>query len=287
MKAIFKKELQTYFRTPSGYIFIGLFLLLGGVFFTMGNLFPREPRYTLFLNNALFVFLLVVPLLTMRLLAEEKKHKTDQLLLTAPIRIWHIVMGKFLASVVLFLISLGVTIIYPILLSIHGPIDLWESLGAYLGFALAGSAFIALGIFVSSFTENQLVSSFLTFFLLLVIWLIPSLSALLPVDPFSGFFFVLVMITLLSIWLYRGTKSYLISGLIFLSGCGVSIGLFAFVPGIFTGIIVQTLKLFSLNEHFYSFSSGLIQVSDVVYYLSFSAFFVFLAYQMVDKRRWM
>src|SRR5690554_4311168 len=136
MIAVLKRGLKTYFLTPTGYIFMGFFLLIFGFFFDIGNLFSANPNYNSMLGKIIFVFMILVPILTMRLLAEESRQKTDQLLLTSPLSVTEIVLGKYLAAVAVFLLTVAVTCIYPIILSFFGSIAVSEIVGGYLGFIL-------------------------------------------------------------------------------------------------------------------------------------------------------
>lgn len=172
MIAIFKRELKSYFYSPIGYIFIGFFLLLAGYFFATSNLFLMISNITAVFGNLSIVFLFLVPVLTMRLLSEEKKTKTDQLLLTSPISLTEIVAGKYLAALCVYFISLLLTAIYPVILFIYSKPALGEILGTYLAFFLLGAAFISVGLFVSSLTESQVTSAVSSFGILLLLWVI-------------------------------------------------------------------------------------------------------------------
>ncbi len=171
MLAIFKRELKAYFYSPIGYIFVGFFLLLSGYFFATDNLMHGIADIKMVFGSLNIIFLFLVPILTMRLLSEEMKNKTDQLLLTSPVSLIGIVVGKYLAAVAVFLISLIITGAYPIILYLFSSPALGEILGGYLGFFLMGAAFIAVGLFVSSLTENQVISAVATFGVLLLLWL--------------------------------------------------------------------------------------------------------------------
>lgn len=172
MKAIYMRELKAYFRTPIGYIFIGMFLLVSGFMFSAINLIARSPGIESVLSNLLFVFLFLVPILTMRLLSEEKNLKTDQVLLTSPVSVTGIVLGKFFAAVTIYLLTLLVTGIYIIVIAAHGEPAYLQILTSYIGFALLGISFISIGIFISSLTENQAVSAVSTFAVLLILYII-------------------------------------------------------------------------------------------------------------------
>ena len=170
MFAVFKREFKTYFQTVIGYIFMAIFLLVAGIFFVYGNIYGRDPNFTNFLGGIIFVFLLSIPVLTMRLMTDDIRMKTDILLISNPLKIIDIVLGKYLAAITLFIVTLAVTATYAIVMSFHGEVDTWETVGGYIGFILLGCSFISIGLFVSSLTENQVVAFIITFAALLISW---------------------------------------------------------------------------------------------------------------------
>lgn len=171
MKAIFKKELRSYFCSPIGYVFVAIFFFVASLFFAMYNLFSGYGDINTVFGNMTMIFLFLTPILTMRSLAEEKNSKTDQLLLTAPVNVISIVLGKLFAAVCVFLIALAVTLVYPlILLGFTEPA--WGKIfGNYIGFFLMGSAFVSIGIYISSLTENQIIAAVATFGVLFLMYL--------------------------------------------------------------------------------------------------------------------
>jgi len=286
MFAIIKKEFRAYFSSPTGYVFMGFFLLLTGFFFVMTNVFPNSSDYNAVLGSITFIFLIVVPVLTMRLISEETKQKTDQLLLTSPLSLSKMVLGKYLAAVAVFLLTLLVTAIYPILLSFFGPIGTWEILGAYIGFFLLGSSFIAVGLFVSSMTDNQVVAAIVTFVSLLMMWLIDWVQQGIPVDRTVGIVFAGVLALAAAIFVYYATRAIVASVVVFAVGAGTVVGFHFLNPAVFDGLIVRVLGWFSLLARYGDFAMGVLSLSPVIYYITFSAVFVFLTIRVIEKRRW-
>lgn len=176
MSAIFKREIKAYFYSPIGYIFVAVFAAFGGWFFTTMNLLSMSGELSYLFSNLMTVFLFLIPILTMRSLSEEKNSKTDQLLLTAPIRITNIVMGKLLAALAVFGVALVITLLYPLILSMFCEPAWGKIFGNYIGFFLMGAAFISIGIFISSLTENQIISAVCTFAILLLLFMINWIS---------------------------------------------------------------------------------------------------------------
>jgi ABC-2 type transport system permease protein len=286
MMAILKRELKSYFLTPIGYIYMGFFLLVAGVFFTFGNLITRSSQYTGFLGGILFIYLFAVPLLTMRLFSEEKRQRTDQLLLTSPISIPEVVLGKFLAAFTVYLITLVITVMYALVVGIYGDLSFWETLGAYIGFIFLGASYIAVGVFVSAGTENQLTSALVSFFSLLMIWLIDPISNSLPVDLTAGIIFAALLVVALCGYIYLNTKNLYITAAVFLLGAIIIAASYFIDKVVFIGFMRKFFSWFSLNKRYENFSMGLLKVDSLVYYLSFTGLFLFLTVRLIEKQRW-
>ena len=286
MMAILKRELKSYFLTPIGYIYMGFFLLVAGVFFTFGNLISRSSQYTGFLGGILFIYLFAVPLLTMRLFSEEKRQRTDQLLLTSPISIPEVVLGKFLAAFTVYLITLAITVMYALVVGIYGDLSFWETLGAYIGFIFLGASYIAVGVFVSAGTENQLTSALVSFFSLLMIWLIDPISNSLPVDLIAGIIFASLLVVALCGYIYLNTKNLYITAALFLLGALIIAATYFIDKVVFIGFMRKFFSWFSLNKRYENFSMGLLKIDSLVYYLSFTGLFLFLTVRLIEKQRW-
>ena len=156
MTAIYKKELKSYLTSMIGYLFMAFTLALFGLYFTAINLQQGYPEIGYALQNSAFILLIAVPVLTMRVLSEEQKNKTDQLLLTAPVKISDIILGKYLALLTIYVIPVLIMCLYPLLLGTHGTVSYAVSYTSILGYFLLGAAYISVGVFVSSITESRL-----------------------------------------------------------------------------------------------------------------------------------
>jgi ABC-2 type transport system permease protein len=168
MWAVYWREVAAYFLSPAAYVFMGVFLLLTGWFFTAGLFISQYTEMQAVFGNMTFIFLFIAPLLTMRLLAEEARMGTDELLLTAPLTVGQIVMGKYLASVTVYLALVAMTGVYPWLLHLYGFPD-WVTIGTgYLGVVMVGAAYLAVGLLASSLTGSQMVAGLLGFGFLLL-----------------------------------------------------------------------------------------------------------------------
>lgn len=245
---IARRDFRSYFTSPIAYIVIAVFLCVMGIMFlpTLFNYEQQSMRMSsmgqnISLTDAVirpvygnmnFVFLFIVPFITMRLFAEEKKMHTLELLMTSPVSICEIVTGKFLSTVLLFVTILATTLIYPLSLVVVGNPDLGPVLGAYTGLLFMGCSYAAVGILFSAMTENQIIAGALTFATLLILWIINWLG--------------------------------LISG-----------------PA-----VAEVLEQLSLINHYNNFSQGIFNTVDVVFYVSFIGFFLFLTHRVLDSYRW-
>ncbi len=174
--AVATRELRAYFLSPMAYLVIAFFLFGAGLLFGLIVEQSREASLRGLISNVSVLFLFVVPMISMRLLAEEQRTGTIELLLTNPVQEWQIVTGKFLASVLLLLVMLGLTLLYPLFLFLFGNPDRGPIAAGYLGVILQAAAFLAVGLWASSLTENQIVAAVLAFIFLLVLWLSDSLG---------------------------------------------------------------------------------------------------------------
>ena len=174
MWAIIKKEVKSYFLSPIGYIFVGLFLAVYSIFFYLDVYVYGTPNFGNMFYSLTTIVTFLVPVLTMRLFAEEKKNGTEQLILTSPRSVTAITLGKFFAALIVVLISELLTFIYFGILMYFGSPNLVTALVTLLGFTLLCSSYIAFGMFASSLTENQIIAEILTTVVLLVLWFIPN-----------------------------------------------------------------------------------------------------------------
>ena len=186
MLAVWRRELQSYFKTPIGYVFMGFFLIVSGLMFFFSNLAQGNGNLAGLLSQFTTLLLFLVPILTMRLFAEERRNKSEQLLLTSPLSLTSIVAGKFLAAVVVFLLTLLVTGLYVLIVGLYGRIYWGEALSAYLGLFLLGCCFIAVGTLVSSLTESQVSAAVMSFGLNFLLWAIDAVAGIVPSPLAAG-----------------------------------------------------------------------------------------------------
>lgn len=176
MKAIFNREIDAYFHSMLGYVFLTLFLLLGGIMFFFNNIMSLSASMTGFFSSLISWSIFILPILTMRLFAEDRKTRTDQLLLTAPVSIPEIVIGKFLGAFGIFMCAILVFVFMPIVMNFYGSLPVAETVSCFVGFVLFGAAIISIGAFMSSITESQIIASVATYAVMLVIMFLSSIS---------------------------------------------------------------------------------------------------------------
>ena len=286
MIAIYKRDLKGFFTGMMGYVLLAFFLAVGGLYFTVMNLMSGYPDLSYTLYNNLFVLLLLVPLLTMRSFAEERRARTDQLLLTSPVPLWRIVLGKYLAVLSVFGMAVLVFALYPLIMSRGGAVSYRQSYAALLAFFLLGAACIAIGVFLSSLNENQIVAAVCSFFVLLLADLMPSIQTLFTVGSALAMGVFLVLAVLGAAYAGWHSRSWGLGLGVFTVCCAAILVLFWLRSAALTSAFSSLLGALCLFSPFEKFVSGLFSLSAVVYYLSVTALFLFFTCQTLEKRRW-
>ena len=185
MKAIFERELDSYFHSMLGYVFLTLFLLLGGVMFFLNNIMSMSASMTGFFSAMISWSIFVLPILTMRLFAEDRKSRTEQLLLTAPISIPELVLGKFFGALGMFFCAVIVFVFYPVVMNFYGSVPAAETVSCFIGFILFSGAIISIGAFMSSLTESQIIAAVATYAVMIILMFIPSVAQSIGVEAIS------------------------------------------------------------------------------------------------------
>ena len=286
MTAVFRHELSSYFTGLTGYVFGGFLLLFGGIYTMVYNLNGLVANFEYVTEGISFIFLIIVPILTMRILAEEKRQKTDQLLYSLPLTMTQVILGKYLALLVMFLLPLGILSLYPILLTAFGSVHLPAAFGSIFGFFLLGSALLSIGMFISSLTESQAVAAGLCFMVMLLNYFIVDLADFVSATAFGSLAAFLVVILVLALIVRAMTRSGLAAGA---TGGVLALGaLMAYLvtPETFEGLFPQVMAQLSLFDRFYRFVDGVFDWTAVVYLLTVIGVFLFLSVQSMEKRRW-
>ena len=286
MFAIYRKELKNYFINMTGYIFIGFMLAITGIFTTLINLISTYPSFENVLSNITIVFLLIVPILTMRSVAEERHSKTDQLLYSLPVSVTQIVLAKYLAMFTVFLIPIGIISLYPLILSIFGTVYLGTAYGALLGFTLLGAALIAVGMFMSSLTESQVIAAVTSFGVIFAMYLMSAIASLIPAGAMASLVAFAIVVLIFAGIVYSLTKNSTVAGITAAAGAFLLAGIYFINSSIYDGLFANVLNWLSVFDRFSTFTTGLFDLTSVVYYVSLIVLFVFGTVQSVEKRRW-
>ena len=230
--AVLKRELSAYFSSPIGYIYLAVFYVFSGYFF-FGVLYSNTTSLSNVFNGMFTIIMLLIPILTMRLMSEDLKNKTDQALLTAPISLLSLVLGKFLSALIVYCLGVAITLVYAIVIATFAPPDWTVVFGNVLGMLLLGAALIAIGMFISALTENQVIAAVGGFAVGFSLILVNSLASLISTE-----------------WLKK------------------------FVSGL------------SFMERYDEFTNGILDISNIFFFISICAVFVFFTVRVFEKRRW-
>ena len=286
MKAIFKHELRLYFESMTAYVFGAFLLLFIGIGSMLYNLRSAVSNFEFVLSFAAIVFVVIVPVLTMRCLSEERKQKTDQLLYSLPITTTQVVLGKYGALLVVFLLPLCFIALYPLMFSQFGEVYLPTAYGSLAAFFLLGAALLAVGVFLSSLTDNQGLAAGLGIGVILLNYYCVSLSEYVSSTAAGTAIALVVLIAALGFLvkaLTRSTPAGAGASLLLLALLGLC---YALDSTALEGLLPAIMKKISLFERFYTFVNGVFDLTNVVYFLSVTLFFLFLTVESLEKRRY-
>ena len=287
MLAIYKRELRSYFQSVVGCVFIAFLIAFTGIYFMAYNLMSGYPYFSYTLSGSLIVFIVGIPLITMRSFSEERKNKTDQLLLTAPVSLGKVVMGKYLAMVTVIAIPNVIFCFYPLIIQSQGTAYLKVDYISILVFFLLGCVYAAIGMFLSSLTESQIIAFISTFGILLVLYLWDGIMSMLPSSAVSGLVGVLILLTVAVFYIWQMTSNAVLAGAVEAVGAVIAVVLYFVRSSLYEGLLTDVLGRLALADVFTDISNNnIVDVTGVVLYLSVIAVFVFLTVQAIQKRRW-
>ncbi len=286
MLAIYKKELRAYFTSFLGYMFIAFLLIIVGICQDNYNLTSKYANFAYAIQGSTFLFVVLIPLLTMRILAEEKRQKTDQLLFTSPVSITKIILGKYFALISVFGIAVLCICAYPLILRHFGPTNLSIAYTSIAAYFLLGCAYMSIGMFISALTESQVFSAVLTIIVILFTLLIDMLVNLLPTGHLLALIVFIALVLLIAVILYVMMKSLAVSGIFAVLGIGALVAVYISNPILFDGSLGKTFGWLSIISRFSNVVYGICNVSVYVYYISICFLFVLLTIQAIKKRRW-
>lgn len=286
MAAIYKKEVRSYFTSMIGCVFVAFALVIIGLYFFANNLYGGYPYFGYTLSATIVVFLILIPILTMKSVADDRRQKTDQMLLTAPVSTWKIIVSKYLAMLTVFMVPVCVILFYPVIMAYYGTISYAMAYTSIIGFALMGFLGIAVGMFISSITESQVIAAVLTFLVLFVAYMAESIADLIPSTSGVSLAAFIILVIAVALIVYSMTNSFGLGAIIGIAGIAILFVLYFADSSVYEGAFGDFISSLSLTGHFYDFASGMIDVPGIVFYVSGSVLFLFLADQAVEKRRW-
>lgn len=286
MGAIFRHELRNYFHSLTAYVFGAFLLAVVGLGSVLYNLQAAVSNFEFVLSFASIIFVVIVPILTMRTLAEERRQRTDQLLYSLPITTTQVVLGKYLALLVVYLIPLAVISLYPLLFSQFGDVYLPTSYGSLFAFFMMGAALLAVGMFLSSLTDNQGFAAGIGIAAILLNYYSVSLAEYTSSTAMGSLIALYVIALLLGVVIRGLTRNEnLAYGVAFVLIAALSVAYFV-NSSAFEGLLPDIMTKLSLFRQFNSFVNGAFDLTAIVYYVSVMGFFLFLSVQSLEKRRY-
>ena len=279
MAAIFKRETKSYYTGMVGYVTAAVSLFFLGLYFTNRNLMYASSDFASVLYTTTLIMLFLLPAISMRSFAEDRRNKTDQLLLTSPVSVPGIVLGKFLAEVVVFALPLTVAVIMPLILTAFGTVSLVSAFSALF-------AYLPVGTWISALTENQIIAYLATFGALLIAYLMNGIKTMFTSGNLLALIVFLVVLLIAAVLVGVLCKSLPVGLGVFSAGAVVLVVLFQLRPAWLLSAFNAVLGALALFQPFNGVVGGMFSVSAIVYYLSVIALFLFLTGQSLERRRW-
>ncbi len=286
MIAVLKHEIRQYFHSLTAYVFGAFLLVFVGIGTMMYNLKSGYSNFEYVLNFSALIFILIIPILTMRVLAEERKQKTDQLLYALPISTARVILGKYLALLVLFAIPLAIIACYPLLLAQYGDVYLLTAYGSLLAFFIMGAALIAVGVFLSSLTENQGFAAGLGVAVILFNYFSVSLAEYVSATALGSALVLAAVGLALGRLVAYLTKNNTAGYCVGLGTMAAVLCAYRIDTDAFEGLVPQIMTKLSLFERLDTFTNGVFDLTGIAFYLSVSVLFLFLSVQSMEKRRY-
>ena len=286
MTAIYKRELKSLFSGMIAPIFLSVLLLFCGIYTVSGNFSSGDARFERVVPTVAYILLIIVPILTMQSFAAEKSEKTDQALYTLPLSTSSVVLGKYLAMVsVLGCATLAMCIVPP-LLSFYGTVYFPASYAAIFAFFILGCALIAIGMFISSLTESQVISAVISIGVFLFLSLISYISSLIPTTALASFIIILVFAVFIAIIVSIMTKNSVFATIVGAILCSGAIVVYFVKSELYEGLVPDLLVKIGIFDKMSNFFYGIFDLKALLFYLSAIFVFVFLTALSFDKKRW-
>jgi len=290
MLSIFKREFKSYFTNMTGYLVIGVMFIFCGIFTTAICLVNGYSSFEVVLSQMVTVIMFLVPILTMKSLAEDRRSRTDQLLYSLPISMTQIVLGKYFALVAIFGISCAGMAFVPPILSAFVPEEsdysLTSAYAALLGFFLLGASLIAICMFFSGLTESQIIAAVLGLAVSLAFYLMNALAYLLPTTAAGSLACFIVVALLVAALMWFLTKNYLVGAVAGVILLIPTIICFVLMQDKFEGLFPSLIEYLAIFDRYSLMTNGVFDVTAIIYFISMAVFFLFLSVQSMEKRRW-
>ena len=287
MLAVYKRELRAYMNNVYGWLFMAIFLLFTGYMMFQNNLYDGAPEFELTLSRSQYALLLLIPILCMRSMAEDRHNKTDMFYLSLPMKTASVVLGKYLAMLTVYAIPCVILCVYPLVLGAFGPLNYLVAYLSILLYLILGAALIAVCQFLSSLTDHLVIAAVLGVLAVAVLLFAPFLSYVIPLTAIASFIGFVVLALLLAGIAFLATHNLNVTAIT---------GAVAVVPlsvvyilsrSSFEGLFPSLLQFISPFAHFATFCQfGTFSVQSLILLLSYPVLFVFLTVQSADKKRW-
>lgn len=287
MKAVYLKELKSYFSGAVSYACFALMFVIAGIYTWAINIQSTSGAFeNTVANMAFWLCLLPIPLLTMRVFSEERKQKTDQLLYSLPLKTSSVVLGKYFAAVTVIAVPVAIIGVYPLILSFFGNVNLTSCYSILFAFLFMSAALTAVGIFVSSLTENQIVAAILTAVIIFFNYFMPYIASFVSTSAAASAIFLIVSGLVIGFITFLMTKNYIagISTAVVLNF--IFILIYALKSEIIEGFLPKIMENISVFEALSVFAGGIFDLTGIVFFISVAAVFIFLTMQSLEKRRW-
>ncbi len=286
MLAVLKHELRSSFNSLTIYLFCAALLCFVGVGAMIYNIQSSVANFEYVLNFVSIGLVVIIPVLTMRCFAEERKQKTDQLLYSLPLNTWQIVGGKYLSLVIMFLLPIAIICVYPYVFSKYGEVYLPGAYGAIFAFFVMGAALIAIGMFISSLTDNQGFAAGIAIALFLFNYYSVTLAEQVSTTSISSAIVLCVIAVLIALVVKNLTKNNLLALAVGIGLLALILGAYFVIPDSFESLLPNIMSKLSLFDRFTSFVNGVFDMSAIVFYASVIVLGLFLTVQSLEKRRY-
>lgn len=286
MIAVFKREIGSYFKGVLGYLFTAFILIFAGIYTMAYNLSGAYANFEYVLDSITFIYMIAVPILSMRSVAEEKRQKTDQLLYSLPIRLSGVIVGKYLAMLVVLALPCAVMALYPLILSRFGAVRYAPAYGTLAAFFLLGACLLSIGLFISSVTESQVAAAVITLVAVLLLFFMSGLADFVSSEASASLLAFCLIAAVFAVIVYMLNKNPIVALGTALVCIGGLIAWYTVDRGAFSGLFSKVMDQLSVFDRFTVFVEGIFDITAVVYYLSIICVFLFLSVQALEKRRW-